>query len=357
VLDSKHFLKLHEVYEEPSRIHILEEFDGGTLSDLLLKTCEGKRLTVQEVCTVTYKLVEALGFLHERDIVFRNLKPENIVFTRADDLSSLKICNFEYAINLSSEDVPEPEGEGEYYSLNYTRLVKIERRLKTSDSERKKAVGTCIYMAPEMVLEQNYDEKVDIWSLGVILFLLLTNTHPLQYLKDFVGKSEIKDAIVDILQSPNPESLIDFDNGLLEGISPELEYLLKKMLRINKNERISAAQIMEIQSILTTEYNEYISEKSLQAQNNSAIKRNKNGKLEIDRDASVSCFEELIEMLTNKQVKAIKKNILEVFSKTLVNPEEYDELSTLFNSLDLSENASIDQENIDLFYSVYVEGH
>ena len=58
-----------------------------------------------------------------------------------------------------------------------------------------------------------------------------------------------------------------------------------------------------------------------------------------------------------KNIRLLKKHILETFSDKIVNTEEMDELSTLFNSMDLTENASIDQDNIDLFYSVYAEGH
>lgn len=87
-------LKLLEVYEEPTRIHIYENVEGDTLSDLLLKTLTHQsknKLSLQEVCTIMYKLTEALVFLHDRNVMFRNLKPENIVFTRKNDLSSLKI--------------------------------------------------------------------------------------------------------------------------------------------------------------------------------------------------------------------------------------------------------------------------
>jgi serine/threonine protein kinase len=191
--------------------------------------------------------------------VFRNLKPENIVFTREDDFSSLKLCNFEYTISSNSGILPElePEDEDSYYSKNYDRMELIQRRLRSSDQEKKKPAGTVIFMAPEMIQEQTYDEKVDIWSLGVIFYLLLTNTHPLQYLTDFVKKADIKDAVLDILQSSNPESLIDFDNDIFYEMNSEIEFLMKKMLKIDRKERISASQILELQSILYSNYSEY----------------------------------------------------------------------------------------------------
>ena len=140
--------------------------------------------------------------------------------------------------------------------------MQAQRRLRSTDQEKKKPSGTVIFMAPEMIQEQSYDEKVDIWSLGVLFYLLLTNIHPLQYLTDFVKKTEIKEAVLDILQSSNPESLIDFDNEIFSEMNSEIEFLLKKMLKIDSKERISANQILELQSILYSHYSEYWSLKS-----------------------------------------------------------------------------------------------
>ena len=61
--------------------------------------------------------------------------------------------------------------------------------------------------------------------------------------------------------------------------------------------------------------------------------------------------------MSSKQKCSFRKHILEAFTVKLVNQDEIDELSTLFNSLDLSANNSIDQDNIELFYSVFAEGH
>lgn len=260
-LESNFVLKLYEVYDQP-KVHIYEEFRGGSLSDLIFKTFNYRKLSIQETCTIIYKITEALNYLHERNIVFRNLKPENIVFTREDDFSSLKLCNFEYAINLNSDIQFQPEIEDSYYSDNQDRLETIQRRMRNSEQDRKRPAGTVIFMAPEMLQEQRYDQGVDIWSLGIIFYLLLTNVHPLQYLTDFVKKTEIKDAVLEILQGSNPDNLIEFDSAFFDEINSEIEFLLKKMLKIDRKERISAAQILELQSILSSYYDEYWSQKS-----------------------------------------------------------------------------------------------
>jgi serine/threonine protein kinase len=217
-----------------------------------------KLLSTEEICTIIYKLAEALNFLHSANVIFRNLKPENVVFIKKNDFSSLKICNFEYAINATSEMVAEPEVKEAYYYENYDKLRKIERRLTGANKEKKKAVGTYIYMAPEMILEKEYNEHADVWALGVIFYLLLANTHPLQYLSDFIAKEEMKDAIIDTLQSDHPENLIDFDAEALQKIDLEIEDILKRMLTINPKERITATELCNPDSILSKHYKSYV---------------------------------------------------------------------------------------------------
>lgn len=230
--------------------------------------------------------------------------------------------------------------------------MEIGERLSNFDQNKKKAVGTFIYMSPEMMLNQDYDEKADIWSLGVIFYLLLTKTHPLQYLSERVVKEDLKDYVRKTLQSSHPEDLIDFESKDLEDLPADAEYLLKKMLTIDPNGRISAYQILELQDLLTTQYNEYVAK--LKEDNGKDQKDNQaNGQYTIDNVA----FENILTSAGTPQLRLLKKRILEVFSTKIITPEESDELSTLFNSMEISANASVDHDKVDLIYSVYSEGH
>lgn len=92
------------------------------------------------------KVLTAINYCHSNKIVHRDLKPENIIFASKDPDSELKICDF---------------GLSAIYGKS-----KLQER-----------VGTPLYMAPE-VINRNYSEKCDIWSIGVILFVLFSGEPP-----------------------------------------------------------------------------------------------------------------------------------------------------------------------------------
>lgn len=94
-------------------------------------------------------LFGAVEYLHSREIVHRDIKPENILFDDYKDLSSLKLIDF----GLSSQYF-EVMGDFEF-------------------------CGTLIYMAPEQIEKRVYTKAIDIWSCGIIMYMLLHNgTHP-----------------------------------------------------------------------------------------------------------------------------------------------------------------------------------
>jgi serine/threonine protein kinase len=254
---------------------------------------------------------------------------------------------------LSEDSLPEPERDSCYFE-NYERLLKIEKRMLKAGKDTSKPVGSYIYMAPEMISGKEYDQKVDVWSLGVIFYILLTMTHPLQYLADYVSKSEIRDAIMDILESHNPESLISYEEKHFHGLHPDSQDLLRKMLEIDPEKRISM-QDLNKDELLNIRY------KNLASKKNKFKRTRTRSFAEMGKQGFGPQFkfnlQQLVDKASSGQITMLKKIILETFSNAIVDSEESDELSTLFNSLELSNNSSIDQDNIEIFYSVYAEGH
>lgn len=143
------FIGLH--HTDSFLILEMELLQGKTLADLL----HTKSLTEAEASSIMRMIFLAVSYLHKIQVLHRDLKPENIIFQDID-LQVIKITDF----GLSTK-----------YSLE-------ERLIDRS--------GTMAYMAPEQMIQKQYSEPIDIWSCGIILYKLLTNTHPLNFKKDDV---------------------------------------------------------------------------------------------------------------------------------------------------------------------------
>jgi len=126
---------------------VLELVEGG---DLLEHILSRNGLPEQETKHITYQMCDALAYIHARGVAHRDLKPENVLLTR-DDPPIVKVADFGLAKAVDS--------------LTMLRTM----------------CGTPSYLAPEVVKQDNgegYDNVVDSWSVGVIVFSMLTNTSP-----------------------------------------------------------------------------------------------------------------------------------------------------------------------------------
>lgn len=147
LLDHPHIVRLVESFEDHKYTHlILELCEGG---ELLEQIIQAKFFTEATAAKYIKQMLLALNYLHQNHIMHRDLKPENWLLATKEGLGKapLKLIDFG-----------------------------ISRRFKPGVPARTKA-GTPNYVAPEVLLGR-YDEKSDIWSLGVIGYVLLTGTHP-----------------------------------------------------------------------------------------------------------------------------------------------------------------------------------
>jgi serine/threonine protein kinase len=184
--DTEFVLNYKEAYWFRDKIWIIIELmDGGALTPMLE---EMKGSYSEEFCKyVLYKTVKALKFLHDKDILHRDIKSDNVLFSSD---GKIKLADFGYACKLTQQQI-----------------------------KRKSKVGTICWMAPEMIRgKEKYDAKVDVWSLGIfaiemaegeppyiheqqkrILFNILNNEVPLisekwsRDFRDFVAQCTVKD--------------------------------------------------------------------------------------------------------------------------------------------------------------------
>jgi len=140
-------VKLLDVFETIGHIYIAMEYLPG--GDLLsyFKTKKNK-INEERVCQIVRQIANALQYMKERGIIHRDLKLENVLLVDNNDQSDVKIADF----GLSSLQGPNQD---------------VHERL-----------GTLHYTAPEILSGKPYDASVDVWSLGVITYVLLSGTFP-----------------------------------------------------------------------------------------------------------------------------------------------------------------------------------
>jgi serine/threonine protein kinase len=140
-------VKLLDVFETVSHIYIAMEYLPG--GDLLTYFKNRKsKINEERVCQIVRQIVYALQYMKDRGIVHRDLKLENVLLVDGNDQSDVKIADF----GLSSLTGPNQD--------SHERL------------------GTLHYTAPEILSGKPYDASVDVWSLGVITYALLSGTFP-----------------------------------------------------------------------------------------------------------------------------------------------------------------------------------
>ena len=191
-----------EIFADSKKYYVIMEFlEGGELFDAI--TSIGS-FTEESACQVMKQLLSAIYYLHSNNIVHRDLKPENIMLLQKPE-------NGNYHIKL--------------IDFGTAKIFKPGKKMN-------KFIGTSYYIAPE-VLKEKYDEKCDVWSCGIILYILLCGYPP------FNGNTNVE--IFHAIQNQNPL----FAGEEWDDITSEAKELIKLMLRKNPNERWNAEECLK----------------------------------------------------------------------------------------------------------------
>nr|GMC90109.1 calcium-dependent protein kinase 13 [Ipomoea batatas] len=191
---------LKEACEDENAVHLVMELcEGGELFDRIVAR---GHYTERAAAAVTRTIVEVVQLCHKHGVIHRDLKPENFLFANKKENSPLKAIDFGLSIFFKP---------GERFS---------------------EIVGSPYYMAPE-VLKRNYGPEIDIWSAGVILYILLCGVPP------FWAESEqgVAQAIL--------RGAIDFKREPWPSISEGAKSLVRQMLEPDPKLRLTAKQVLE----------------------------------------------------------------------------------------------------------------
>ncbi|CAD8158580.1 unnamed protein product [Paramecium pentaurelia] len=148
-LQNESVIKMYEVFEGDEYLYlVLEYLKGGELHKYMKKS---PPFSEEKCSKLIYKLLKTCQFIHEQGILHRDIKPENIMLRNKDDLEDICICDFGLA------DYYTPSGK-----YLFTRC------------------GTPGYVAPELLQDKIYDYKVDIYSIGILMFILIAGKSPFE---------------------------------------------------------------------------------------------------------------------------------------------------------------------------------
>lgn len=204
---------VHEIGEtEDGRPFIAMEYVEGLT---LRQRMRSQPLKLGDVLDVAIQIADALIAAHQAGIVHRDIKPENIVIRPE---GYVKILDFGLA-KLTERH------QGAFHTTMSTLLF---------DSTPGTVMGTAAYMSPEQARGVAVDERTDIWGLGVVLYEMASGTPP------FVGETPT-DVVVAIVEKDQPPI-----SRHVENTPPELERIVKKALRKDRNERYQIVKEMAI---------------------------------------------------------------------------------------------------------------
>jgi len=199
-IDHPNIVKMYEFFEDEKRYYLVTEIcKGGELFDEILQ--RGK-FSERDGAVLMKQVLSCINYCHQNNIVHRDLKPENILLEQNKEFDAIKIIDFGT-------------------SLVYDPNKSLDEKL-----------GTPYYIAPE-VLNKNYNSKCDIWSCGVIAYIVLSGMPP------FNGQSD-----QEIMKKVRAGSF-SFDDKVWNNISDNCKDFITQLLTYKQEERPTASQALQ----------------------------------------------------------------------------------------------------------------
>lgn len=201
----EHITEVYDLFDTKSTMYIVMEFmEGGELFDII---ADAGHFSEKQASEVTKKVLIAVAYLHENGIVHRDIKPENVLCKTKKWPLDVKLADFGLA-NFAED--------GEVEENNMTTMI-----------------GTPGYVAPEVVKREKYGAPVDMWAVGVILYIMLSGKMP------FYGRDDVECLRRIALGK------YSFPKAEWSKVSPEASSLVKALLQLDPDKRLTARAALQ----------------------------------------------------------------------------------------------------------------
>ena len=288
-LDHPKILKVVDFYSTLKKYYIITEYcpDGELFTEIIKvgKFDEG------QTAFVINQILKAIGYCHKMNIIHRDIKPENIMITNREKNGCLQVKLIDF-------------GTAKIFEKGH---------------QEKKYVGSSYYMAPE-VIRRKYDEKCDLWSIGVILYIMLTGRPPFDGNDDDEILENVKVGVYDTSAYPYPL------------LSAHAKDLINKLLQYEPKKRLSASEALEHPWFKTAEFK-------------------KKDKVNV---IPPELAKELINNITKyRSDNMLKCAVIAYLVHHITNTEECFEASKLFIKIDLNSDGRIEKNELELGFEKY----
>ena len=285
--DHPNILKIYEVIKDERYYHIVTELlTGGELFD---RITQGVRYSERQIAEYMMQILSAVYYCHQKRIIHRDIKPENLIFENPSEGAMLKVIDF------GASCVYEEGASG--------------------------VVGTAYYIAPEVLKSRGYDEKCDVWSCGIILYMLLCGYPP------FNAPTEAK------IQHLILNEAVTFPEEEWGQISVEAIDLVSWMLAKDPRQRPSAWELF--------------SHGWFQCQSTTDSPRT-------NRALSVSVLTRLKDFRAGSQ---IRQAALHLITSQFTDTSKYEELRNVFLALDTNKDGKLSREELMCGYKLLKLGN
>eukprot|EP00826_Nyctotherus_ovalis_P041018 TRINITY_DN4086_c0_g3_i1.p1 TRINITY_DN4086_c0_g3~~TRINITY_DN4086_c0_g3_i1.p1 ORF type:complete len:268 (+),score=76.80 TRINITY_DN4086_c0_g3_i1:468-1271(+) len=225
-IDHPSIIKVYEFASDDNYYYLVSEYssltprfiEGGELFDEIIKR---KYMCEEDAAYIIRQLLWAITYCHSRGIVHRDLKPENTLIDSVTESGKLNVKIIDFGAAL---------------------LMRPEAKLSET-------LGTPYYIAPE-VLNGSYNEKCDVWSIGVILFILLSGCAPFNGKTDEEIMNNVRKGEYSFKSNLHPTL-----GRIWAHISDSAKDLIKKMLAYNPESRISAMNAFKHEWLESKQFN------------------------------------------------------------------------------------------------------